>query len=240
MASIFDRLNQVNISIQGRGGDIFRSTSKINALKMKIPFWKNNALSRNFSDFPLLSQYMKESRWEFEDVSTENKMSTLIVSHLNLLGENLAVYFPKDNDDRLEANSWIMQPFNSEPTTDEELLQLRVDLNQKISFREIDYSEFWVSLHEFPEYKNLAEKAIAVLVQMPTTYLCEEGFSSLVEIKSKKRNSILDIDPLMRGAIEKKLTPRYEKISKKIPRTKKPLNQLYFVYASFCAKRLCD
>ena len=63
LASISDRLNQVNISLQGRGGDIFRSTSKINALKMKIPLWKNNALSKNFNDFPLLSQYMQESGW---------------------------------------------------------------------------------------------------------------------------------------------------------------------------------
>ena len=52
----------------------------------------------------------------------------------------------------------------------------------------MDYSEFWVSVSEFSKYKNSAEKAIAVLVQMPTTYLCEGGFSSLVEIKSKKKN----------------------------------------------------
>ena len=73
----------------------------------------------------------------------------------------------------------------------------------------MDYSEFWPSLLEFSKYKNLAKKANAVLVQIPTTYLCEEGFSSLVEIKSKKRNSILDIDSLMRGGVEKELTPHY-------------------------------
>nr|XP_039261568.1 zinc finger BED domain-containing protein 5-like [Styela clava] len=162
MASIFDRLNQVNVSLLGKGGDIFRSTSKINALKMKIQLWKNNASSGNFIDFPLLSQYLKESGWEFEDVSTINTMVTLIVGHLNLLGDKLALYFPEDNDRRLEENSWVMQPFTSEPTEDEELLELREDLNQKISFREMYYSEFWVSLFEFPEYKNLAEKAIAL------------------------------------------------------------------------------
>jgi len=76
---MFDRLNQVNISLQGRGGDIFRSTSKINALKMKILLWKNNALSKNFSDFPLLSQYMQEPGWEFEDVSTEKNCLLLLL-----------------------------------------------------------------------------------------------------------------------------------------------------------------
>ena len=42
LASIFDRLNEVNLSLQGKGGDIFRATSKINALKLKISLWKNN------------------------------------------------------------------------------------------------------------------------------------------------------------------------------------------------------
>ncbi|XP_077974548.1 zinc finger BED domain-containing protein 5-like [Styela clava] len=85
MASIFDRLNQVNVSLQGKGGDIFRSTSKINALKMKIQLWKNNASSRNFIDFPLLSQYLKESGWEFEDVSTIN---TMVMNELPKLCKN--------------------------------------------------------------------------------------------------------------------------------------------------------
>ena len=74
--------------------------------------------------------------------------------------------------------------------------------------------EFWVSLIDFSEYKNLAEKAVAVVVQMPTTYLCEKGFSRLVEIKSKKRNSILNIDCLMQGRIEKEQTPRYDHTAK--------------------------
>jgi len=156
---------------------------------------------------------MQESGWEFEDVSTEEKLSALIVAHLNLLADNLNMYFPEDNDHFLAENSWIIQQFNEEPTEDEELLKLRANLNQKYSFRGGDYSEFWVFLLEFPEYKNLAQETIDVLVQMPTTYLCEQGFSSLVEITSNKRNSILDIDCLMRGRIERELTPRYVQIA---------------------------
>ena len=120
MQSIFDRLNQLDISFQGKEGDIFRSTSKINALKMKIPLWKNNVLFKNFSDFPLLSQYMKESEWEFHDVSVEDNLSTLIVGHLDLLHNNLTAYFPEEKDHRLKANMQILQPFNDAPTENEE------------------------------------------------------------------------------------------------------------------------
>ena len=38
MAFIFEYLNKLNISLQGNDNDIFKSTGKVNALKMKLPF----------------------------------------------------------------------------------------------------------------------------------------------------------------------------------------------------------
>ena len=38
LASIFDRLDEVNLSLQGKEGDIFLAISKIDALKLKILF----------------------------------------------------------------------------------------------------------------------------------------------------------------------------------------------------------
>ena len=78
--------------------------------------------------------------------------------------------------------------FIDEPKEDEGLLEHQADLNQKVSFREMDYFMFWIYLRQFPEYEKLAQKAIAISIHMPTTYLCEESFSNLVEIKAKKRN----------------------------------------------------
>ena len=73
---------------------------------------------------------MRECGWKFEDVSLENNISTLIVAaHLNLLSENLAAYSSEDDDKRLVENLWIMHPFIDEPTEDDELLELRADLN---------------------------------------------------------------------------------------------------------------
>ena len=82
---------------------------------------------------------------------------------------------------------------------------------------------FWVYLLKFHEYEKLAQKAIAILIQMPTIYLCEEIFSTLSEIKSKKRNSIHDIGSLMPGAIEKEITPRYLQITETMQQQSKKL-----------------
>ena len=51
-----------------------------------------------------------------------------------------------------------------------------------------------------------------MLIQMPTTYLCESDFSCLCEIKYGKRNSnsIIHIDQLMKGATETEIIPRFE------------------------------
>ena len=54
--------------------------------------------------------------------------------------------------------------------------------------------------------------AMTYLVRMPTTYLAEKGFSNLVDIKTKKRNQLQDVDSLMRGALESEIKPRFEKI----------------------------
>ena len=51
---------------------------------------------------------------------------------------------------------------------------------------------------------------------MPTTYFCEQEFSALVEIKTKKRNAIVDVDTLMRGALETRLLPRFSKLADEI------------------------
>jgi hypothetical protein len=40
---------------------------------------------------------------------------------------------------------------------------------------------------EFPE---LSEEALKVVMQFSTTYLCEKGFSSLLQLKTKYRNRL--------------------------------------------------
>ena len=56
------------------------------------------------------------------------------------LHNNLIAYFPEENDHCLKVNMFILQRFNDASTEDEELLELRADLNQKVSFQKMDYS----------------------------------------------------------------------------------------------------
>ena len=222
MASIFDHLNKLNISQQGKGGDIFSSIGKINAFKLKVKKWKSNVEKMCFSDFELFDSFMRECGWEQGMQATEQTlevhMSHLVIRHLTLMQENLDFYFPDSENDQLTSNMWMLNPFTDEGTDHcDALLELRADYSQKAVFKTFSHPmDFWVTLLDIPEYKELAEQAIAIFVQMPTSYLCEQGFSSLVLIKTKKRNAILNLDPLMRVALENRLTPRFNLISDKV------------------------
>ena len=51
MACVFEHFNKLNISLQGKDSDVFKSTGKVDALKLKIPLWKKGSSHRIFLIF---------------------------------------------------------------------------------------------------------------------------------------------------------------------------------------------
>ncbi|KAK5647967.1 hypothetical protein RI129_002859 [Pyrocoelia pectoralis] len=47
-------------------------------------------------------------------------------------------------------------------------------------------------------YPALTAKVLKYILPFPTSYLCEVAFSAFVDIKSKKRNKLLDMEPHLR------------------------------------------
>ena len=76
-----------------------------------------------------------------------------------------------------------------------EFLRLREDLSLKIDFAGVDIGNFWAGLQN--EYPILSKRSLNFLIQFPSTYYCEVGFSAMVSIKTKYRN-MLHIDDDMR------------------------------------------
>ena len=78
----------------------------------------------------------------------------------------------------------------------EQLLKLQSDRSLKLKFNGLKLFQFWNFIKT--EYPIITDIAINILLPFSTTYLCELGFSTLTNIKNKKRKRILSVDQEMR------------------------------------------
>ena len=187
LTDIFEELNALNLSMQGKQNSIFVMTDKIEAFKNKINFWKKKVSNGSFSMFHRFD--------EAHEKCIEFNFFEEIYNHLDLLSIKFQHYFPEDV--RI-GNLWILNPFmcdiaseevNLPTDTENELLQLSEDSNLKLSFKGKELLDFWICA--ISEYPVLAKRAVKFLLPFTTTYLCESGFSHVTNIKTKQRNCML-------------------------------------------------
>ena len=90
----------------------------------------------------------------------------------------------------------IHQTHNNSLSEEEELTDIRNDCTLKLKYKEVSLETFWIDIEK--EFPHLAKKAQKILLQFSTSYLCELGFSTLTNIKSKKRSRLLSVEEEMR------------------------------------------
>ena len=177
LSDIFDKLNSLNLNLQGVQENIITISSKLKAFKEKLNLWNLNIANENFASFPTVEKNPLKSLMKEEIEET-----------LRLLSASFEKYFPNLNVLKME---WVVNPFmhceikHLEEEMQENLIDLRNDLVFKRLFAEKELSEFWLCLNtKFPKLSN---KAVESLLPFGSSYLCEQGFSTLTEMKSKKR-----------------------------------------------------
>ena len=125
-------------------------------------------------------------------------MKTDITDHLTGLLESLYNYFPDLNSTN---NEWVRNPFDvSEdiiPDEDcpakEEFITPRTNNAWKLMFEaKAGLDNFWIS--RMQDIPTLASQAVQILIGFSTTYLCEQAFSTVLGMKTKKR-SRLNVSP---------------------------------------------
>lgn len=205
LADIFEHLNDLNLTLQGKTINIITAGEKIEGFKRKLVLWRKRIANNNVVNFSSLSQL------------SDDQLSSLtpdIAEHLTNLTNAFNDYFPiSDRSNHL----WVVDPFTAstsvfsddDPSQDE-LLMLQAALTEKQRFQSLQLESFWCS--QMKSYPSLAERAIKILIPFVSTYLCEAGFSTLLHIKTKQRNR-LDPERDMRVALSQK-HPRLEKLLK--------------------------
>ncbi|XP_064101050.1 protein FAM200B-like [Macrobrachium nipponense] len=118
------------------------------------------------------------------DIETDyQEIIPLITSHLESLAEKLDQYFPSLSSDLYD---WVRNPFTEMSSNlqtllnlqeEEEITELKCDRTLRIMFDEVPLDVFWISVRE--EYPFISAKALDILFQFSTSYLCEQDFSCL-------------------------------------------------------------
>ena len=202
-ADVFGVLNSLNKSMQGWGVTVLESREKVESLQCKLALWKRRGGNGNVVNFANLDElYTKEI------VSLPQAVVSAILEHLESLKNSFEGYFDIDN---LPSGLWLRNPFtmlldeiDDNDLAKDESIDLRSNKQLNIKFDAIDISTFWCEIGA--THMTLSKRAWSVLVQFTTTYLCETGFSAMVQIKDKYRNR-LDISHDMRVALSKTSPP---------------------------------
>lgn len=193
MADIFEALNRLNQQMQGGGVNIIEAEENLKAFQKKLPLWKRRTENTNFANFPLLDDCVSniEDMFGIGDISVLSELKQAIATHLDELAKSLDGYFPT----RESYPAWVRQPFTFDVETadvnDEyldEIIEIQQSQVQQELFRTTTLSTFWC--RQMVTYPVIARKALEIFIPFVTTYLCEQSFSRLLDIKTKKRNRL--------------------------------------------------
>jgi hypothetical protein len=202
LADIFNHLNALNASLQGKDSNILKTTDKVSAFKKKLSVWKGRLQERSADMFELFTEFLNEN-----DMSV-NDLSAVIIDHLTSLADYFETYFPTGD---IADYDWIRNPFICQLTEltgreQEQLAELSSDRTLEMNFKQQTLDTFWCSVVD--EYPLLGNKALTVLLPFATTYLCEVSFSALANMKTKFR-SRLNVENDLRVSLSQ-IEPRIE------------------------------
>jgi len=158
-----------------------------------------------FEMFPSLSVTQESS-----------EVMKFVVEHLTALEESLDKYFP---DLDISEYDWINDPFDKNISLtefsleeEEELAEIRNNRTLLSKYKNVPLNEFWIHVEKI--HDKIGKKALKILLQFSTSYLCEQGFSTLVNIKTNKRMKMEFIEEEMRVCLST-IRPQIKDLCKK-------------------------
>ena len=186
LGDFFSEVNSLNLTLQGGRQWLHPTHDKVAAFKRKVELFERLTKKGDTSMFPNLTMLLQS------DPNMKCNFTQDISSHLNAINIAIDRYFPEIEERHNVL--WISKPFFVEESSicdDDmaakiEFLRLREDSSLKTDFAGLQN-----------EYPILSKRALNFLIQFPSTYYCEVGFSAMASIKTKYRN-MLQIDDDMR------------------------------------------
>uniref|UniRef100_UPI00358E7286 protein FAM200C-like n=1 Tax=Myxine glutinosa TaxID=7769 RepID=UPI00358E7286 len=209
LADFFAEVNSLNLSLQGDLSMLHTARDKVAAFRRKIHLYQRRVQDGDttiFTEMTTLLDAMPDAECHFhEEIST----------HLLAISEAIE-RIPHQVEQVLDDRShdeWIVRPFfvedgaisDTDVAAKVEFYRIREDAQLKRDFMEQELTTFWLKVKDCPV---LLKRALTLLVQSPSTYRCEAGFSNMVTLKTKAHNRLM-IDADMRCCLSS-IRPRFD------------------------------
>ncbi|GFU97877.1 SCAN domain-containing protein 3 [Trichonephila clavipes] len=210
LVDIFEKLNILNLQLQGSNVHMFDTSYKINAFCRKLELWSRNLKQKkNLEVFENADKCVKTYKNEEQHVEVVYKT---IEYHLAMLAKNFKKYFFAE-DNLIASYEWVRGPFQNTPeglsTTEEEsFIDFASSGEIKRQFCNKTLFKFWAEVDE--EFSELKTKAFRILLPFSTSYLCETRFSAVTALKTKYRSQ-LNIEKELRVSISN-FKPSFENL----------------------------
>jgi hypothetical protein len=203
LTDLFEHLNKLNSCMQGRDENILTSSDKIMAFIEKLNLWKTKINQGNLIMFPRTALL----------VANDNNLS-LIVEFITLLEVKMNKYFPSIN---IKNYDWVRDTFNVSISDlvdlklveEENICSIKDDRTLQLKFKKITLNKFWIYVSK--EYPDISIKALTILVAFSPSYLIEQWFSVLTNIKNKKREKLNSVEEEKRVCLST-IRPRIKNI----------------------------
>ena len=178
LVDIVSILNRLNVQLQEKGANLFTHQGIIKAFVEKLQLCINRVENSNFVQFPYLNVTVGDKR----DIQVH------VLEHLSKLKDEFTQLFPEVDMTRDDL-FFIRDPFAADIHTvpmdfQEQMLELKNDLSVKDLYKQFTLEKFWSGM--LTAYPEVSSYAITQLLSFTSTYLCECGFSSLLNMKSNR------------------------------------------------------
>ncbi|KAI7790040.1 putative zinc finger BED domain-containing protein 5-like [Triplophysa rosa] len=218
-----DESVDMNLSLQGRDTTILKLYDRVGGFLKKAELWKRLCAEGDISCFPQFDSFVVSENIERDTVKT------FLDGHLANVISSFKSYFT-DVREKSEQLDWVRNPFTLSQSNRvtlpvhlrEELLDLSTDRGLQTTFENCSLTEFWVCVRR--EHPELGKSGVPKLLPFGSTYLCENSFSAMTQIKTKQRNRLCLENSLITAVAS--LPPRMSKILKKKDRPMYPIERI--------------
>ena len=146
LPDVFEKLNDLNLSLPGENSNLFTLIFKIEAFMKKISIWLQKVANFSYEMFACIEGFVQENELGFD------AMKPLVINHLTSLKTHFEKYFMPELD--ASQFHWVQNPFDVgiekvshlPLKAQEEFSEFSSDFNLKVNFPKKSLSSFWACL----------------------------------------------------------------------------------------------